>query len=191
MNEKIILLITTEYPNEKSKDENNIMHLHMKEYKKNGFKVEVICVNENNKNLLLYELEDIYVRKTKYEDLRSILMSRTYDVILVYGLNSQIFEYLKTSYIKNTAIIEIKKIEERSQNYNKKFKDIENFYEMELKKTNNIEEEIKYINEKIVEPSKIIKKIDNICDNLFCLWCPNFVMYLKLLIRLVFYYPIH
>ena len=136
MGKKRLLLITPEYPSQSNSSDNNFIHSHIKEYIKDGnLEVEVACVNQEN-DKSLYEYEGIQVIRTVYEELRSILMSKKYDAILVYKLNKQYEKYLKTSYIKDTTII---LIEDEENNYSIINKDIDNLTVMKL---NEIENEI-------------------------------------------------
>lgn len=159
MGKKRLLLITPEYPSQSNSSDNNFIHSHIKEYiKDENLEVEVACVNQEN-DKSLYEYEGIQVIRTVYEELRSILMSKKYDAILVYKLNKQYEKYLKTSYIKDTTII---LIEDEENNYSIINKDIDNLTVMKL---NEIENEIAYIKQQIKELSDIIRKVDKVADN--------------------------
>lgn len=161
MNEKMILLITPEYPSEDDVNKNNIIHSHIKEYIKKKISVDVVCVNEDN-DKKIYKYDGIEVHKIQYDELRSTLMSKTYDAILVDGLNEQYSKYLKTSYIIDTPIIAI---ENKKDDYKKLSKGINNFCVMEFQDSNDIEKEIGFIKDNIKEPSQIIRKFKEISDN--------------------------
>ena len=160
MDTKKILLITPEYPSEEDVNKNKLIHLHVKEYLKNGIKVEVACINEkNNKNI--YDYDGIEVHKDQYEELRSILMSKTYDAILVDCLNEQYSKYLKTSYILDTPIIVLDNQNIDSKSIEKK---IENLLVMKFEDVNKMENEITFIKNNIKEPSQIIRKFEKKSD---------------------------
>lgn len=103
MGQKSILLITPSYPSPDNLYACGFVHARVKEYIKQGLNVEVACVYEYN-SMAHYEIEGVQVYKTGFEQLRSILMCRKYDAILVHFFDEHYGYYLDTSYIKDTPI---------------------------------------------------------------------------------------
>lgn len=52
-----------------------------------------------------YNIEGVDVFKTDYSQMRSIIMSKRYDAILVHFFDSEYAYYLDTSYIEDIPII--------------------------------------------------------------------------------------
>ena len=103
MGKKKILLITPSYPSPDNLYACGFVHSRVKEYIKQGLDVEVACVYEYN-SMSSYEIEGVRVYRTNYEQLRSILMCRKYDAILVHFFDERYGYYLDTSYLKDTPI---------------------------------------------------------------------------------------
>lgn len=103
LGKKKILLITPSYPSPDNLYACGFVHARVKEYIKQGLEVEVACVYYYN-SMLHYEIEGVSVYRTGYEQLRSILMGRKYDTILIHFLDEEYSRYLDTSYIKDTPI---------------------------------------------------------------------------------------
>ena len=103
MGKKNILLITPSYPSPDNLYACGFVHSRVKEYIKQGLDVEVACVYEYN-SMSNYEIEGVRVYRTNYEQLRSILMCRKYDAILVHFFDECYGYYLDTSYLKDTPI---------------------------------------------------------------------------------------
>lgn len=103
MGKKKILLITPSYPSPDNLYACGFVHSRVKEYIKQGLDVEVACVYWYN-SMAHYEIEGVNVYRTNYDQLRSILMGRKYDSILVHFFDEQYGYYLDTSYIKDTPI---------------------------------------------------------------------------------------
>lgn len=103
MGKKKILLITPSYPSPDNLYACGFVHSRVKEYIKQGLDVEVACVYEYN-SMSNYEIEGVRVYRTNYEQLRSILMCRKYDAILVHFFDERYGYYLDTSYLKDTPI---------------------------------------------------------------------------------------
>lgn len=104
MGKKKILLITPSYPSPDNLYACAFVHSRVKEYIKENLDIEVACVNSYN-SMSHYTIEGIEVYKTNYSELRSILMGRKYNAILVHFLDEMYAYYLTTSYIKDTPII--------------------------------------------------------------------------------------
>lgn len=103
LGKKNVLLITPTYPSLDNLYNCAFVHARVKEYQKSGIDVEVVCAHNYN-TMSYYEIEGISVYKTPYSQLRSILMSKKYDAILVHFLDEEYSYYLDTSYIKDTPI---------------------------------------------------------------------------------------
>lgn len=103
MGKSKILLITPSYPSPDNLYACGFVHARVKEYKKQGLDVEVACVYNYN-SMSHYTIEGVEVYRTDYKQLRSILMGRKYDAILVHFFDEQYGYYLDTSYIKDTPI---------------------------------------------------------------------------------------
>ena len=104
LGKKKILLITPNYPSPDNLYACGFVHARVKEYLKSGMDVEVASVYYSN-SMSHYEIEGVNVYKTSYEQLRSILMARKYDAILVHFFDEEYAYYLDTSYIKDTPVI--------------------------------------------------------------------------------------
>lgn len=161
MNKKKILLITPEYPSQGDFNPNDFISSHIREYINRGLEIEVACINECDSKFL-YEIDGVNVCKTGYNELRSILMSKKYDAILVYSLDEQYAEYLKTSYIKDTIIIVL---DDNKKDYNKIAEGIDNVSIMKFERNNNIDKEVSCIKQNIKEPSQIIRKVTRVAEN--------------------------
>ena len=103
MGKKRILLITPSYPSPDNLYACGFVHSRVKEYIKQDIDVEVACVYKYN-SMAHYEIEGVTVYRTDYNQLRSILMGRKYDAILVHFFDEEYGYYLDTSYIKDTPI---------------------------------------------------------------------------------------
>lgn len=136
MNNKKILLITPEYLTLKDKSLNNEIHTQVKQYIEQGFFVDTACINDNN-NKESYEIDKVKVQKAGFDELRSILMAKKYDAILVNAEDDRYKKILETSYILDTPIINWTNIKNR---------------------------DIHFIKSQIKEPSEIIRKFDKISD---------------------------
>ena len=137
MRNKKILFITPEFPSQSEEYSNNDSILKIKEYQKQGMDVDVAYVNDKIEQELTYEINGIIVQKAVFKKLRSILMARKYDAILVNSLDKRYIHYIETSYVNDTAIINWTDKEKR---------------------------DISFIKDKIKEPSEIITKITKISD---------------------------
>lgn len=104
LGKKKILLITPSYPSPDNLYACGFVHSRVKEYIKQGLEVEVACVYNYN-SMVYYQIEGVPVYRTDYSQLRSILMARKYDSILVHFFDEQYGYYLDTSYIKDTPIL--------------------------------------------------------------------------------------
>lgn len=103
MGKKRILLITPSYPSPDNLYACGFVHSRVKEYIKQGLEVEVASVYKYN-SMAYYEIEGVPVYRTDYSQLRSILMGRKYDALLVHFFDEEYAYYLDTSYIKDTPI---------------------------------------------------------------------------------------
>ena len=104
LGKKKILLITPSYPSPNNLYACRFVHSRVKEYINQGIDVEVVICNQYNE-MSNYEFEGVNVYKTDYSQLRSILMFRKYDAILVHFFDEKIAYYLETSYLKNTPVV--------------------------------------------------------------------------------------
>ena len=104
LGKKKILLISPGYPSPDNLYSCGFVHARVKEYLKSGLDIEIASVYNFN-SMSHYEIEGVQVYRTPYNQLRSILMSRKYDAILVHFLDEKLAYYLDTSYIKDTPII--------------------------------------------------------------------------------------
>lgn len=99
-----ILLITPSYPSPDNLYACGFVHSRVKEYKKCGLNVDVATIYYNN-TMSHYNIEGVDVFKTDYSQMRSIIMSKRYDAILVHFFDSEYAYYLDTSYIEDIPII--------------------------------------------------------------------------------------
>ena len=104
MNNKRILLITPKFQ-EENNEEADIDLLKLKEYQKYGYIIEVAYINSEIDSKDNYKIDDINVVKAGLKELRPILMSKKYDVILVNSSDEQYTHILETSYLMNTAVL--------------------------------------------------------------------------------------
>ena len=101
---KNILLITPLYPSMDNLYACGFVHSRVKEYQKSGLNVDVACINDSNV-MSHYQIEDVDVYKADYSQMRSIIMSKRYDAILVHFFDEKYAYYLDTSYIEDIPII--------------------------------------------------------------------------------------
>lgn len=127
MDNKRILLITPKFQEENSKEDHPDC-LKLKEYARKGYKIQVVYTNNEIETKTCYEIDEINVIKTGLKDLRQILMSKKYDIILVNSSDKQYAHVIETSYLKDTPVIYWNSEENRDigfiANYIKQPKDI-------------------------------------------------------------------
>ena len=104
MGKKKILLITPSYPSPDNQYACGFVHSRVKEYINQNLEVEVANVYDHE-SMSHYIFDGVDVYKTGYGQLRSILMGKKYDAILVHFFDEKYAKYLTTSYIKDTPII--------------------------------------------------------------------------------------
>lgn len=134
---KKILLITPKFQKKDSKEiDENVLRI--KEYKKEGYNIQVAYINNEVNDKICYEVEGFKTIKAGLKELRSILMAQKYDAILVNSNDKQYTHIIETSYLKDTPVI--------------------NWWIEENKNIDIIKSCIK-------EPKDIIKSYDKIAEN--------------------------
>lgn len=116
MDNKRILLITPKFQEENSKEDQPDF-LKLKEYARQGYKIQVVYTNNEIETKTCFEIDEISVIKTGLKDLRQILMSKKYDVILVNSNDKQYIHIIETSYLKDTPVIYWNNEENRNINF--------------------------------------------------------------------------
>ncbi len=97
------LLITPLYPTPNNLYACAFVHTRVKEYIKAGLDVEVATIFHADESSV-YEIDGVRVYKTDFLELRSILMSKKYDGILVHFFDEKYAKYFDTSYLVDTPI---------------------------------------------------------------------------------------
>jgi len=103
LGKKNYLLITPLYPSPDNLYACGFVHARVKEYKKAGINVDVTVIHSNNESAF-YSIDDIDVYKTDFCEMRSILMSKKYDGILVHFFDEMYAKYFDTAYLTDTPV---------------------------------------------------------------------------------------
>lgn len=104
LGKKNILLITPSYPSSENLYSCGFVHSRVKEYQKNGMNVDVAVVYNSN-TMCHYNIEGVDVYKTDYTQMKSIIMAKRYDAILVHFFDEYYAKCLDTSFIEDIPII--------------------------------------------------------------------------------------
>ena len=103
LGKKNYLLITPLYPSPDNLYACGFVHARVKEYNKAGINVDVTVIHSNNESAF-YSIDDIDVYKTDFCEMRSILMSKKYDGILVHFFDEMYAKYFDTAYLTDTPV---------------------------------------------------------------------------------------
>ena len=103
LGKKKYLLITPSYPSPDDYYACGFVHTRVKAYIDAGMDVEVAVIYKNNVSTF-YEFEGVPVYKTDYNEMKNILMAKSYDGVFVHFLDATYAKYLTESYLNDTPV---------------------------------------------------------------------------------------
>lgn len=97
------IIITPLYPSPDNLYACGFVHTRVKAYKEAGIDVEVAVINSCTSSTS-YEIDGIKVYKTNYDEMKDIIMAKSYNAILVHFLDSIYAKNLIKGYLNDTKV---------------------------------------------------------------------------------------